>query len=51
MLTYTNPATADRAVPAKNSRPEKRSQFVAHWTQVNGKLVCQWLPQRSLLEN
>ena len=44
MLTYANPATVYRAVPPKDSRPQKRSQLMAHWTRVNGKLVCRWVP-------
>lgn len=48
MITYTNPATTYRAVPAKDSRPDKRSQLVATWQTVNGKLVCQWVVLSSL---
>lgn len=50
MLTYANPATVYRAVPTKDSRPQKRSQLVAHWTNVNGQLVCQWVPIHSSQE-
>lgn len=46
MIAYSTPATVYRTVPSKDSRPrpQKRSQLVAHWTTVNGKMVCQWLP-------
>ncbi len=51
MLTYVDhPATVSRTIPPKNSRPEKRAQLLARWTTVNGKLICQWIPERSMLE-
>ncbi len=50
MITYENPATVYRAVPPKDSRPEKRSQLVAHWIKIDGKLVCRWVSVPSSLE-
>ncbi|MFG6098102.1 hypothetical protein SPB21_22770 [Leptothoe sp. ISB3NOV94-8A] len=47
MITYAGLATTYRAVPPKDSRPQKRSSLVAHWTRVNGKLVYQWVPIQS----
>ena len=50
MLTFSNPATVYRAVPPKDSHPQKRPQLVATWHTVNGKLVCHWVPIRASLE-
>lgn len=42
MMTYENPATIYRAVPEKASRSEQRTQLVATWKTVDGKLICEW---------